>query len=101
MTIIAPIKQQNTREISFQVDEVEIAKDRLSLDFASSILEKKLGKKLLIISHTNKLKLVNNIYIHPLVAAVGFAFNEHRPLLLTPDMIWITIAQGFNDFYIS
>ncbi len=23
------------------------------------------------------------------------AFSEHRPLLLTPDTIWMTIAQGF------
>lgn len=31
---------------------------------------------------------------HPLVAAVGQAFHEHRPLRLTPDHIWLAIAQG-------
>jgi hypothetical protein len=32
--------------------------------------------------------------IHPLLAAVHSAFAEHRPLILSPDVLWITIAQG-------
>jgi Domain of unknown function (DUF4419) len=32
--------------------------------------------------------------IHPLLAAVHVAFAEHRPLVLSPDAIWLTIAQG-------
>jgi hypothetical protein len=32
--------------------------------------------------------------IHPLLGAVHLAFSEHRPLVLSPDVIWITIAQG-------
>lgn len=31
---------------------------------------------------------------HPLLAAVGIAFAQHRPLVLTPDAVWLTIAQG-------
>jgi hypothetical protein len=32
--------------------------------------------------------------VHPLLSAVGRAFAEHRPLVLTPDAVWLTIAQG-------
>ncbi|AKQ69665.1 hypothetical protein A176_006577 [Myxococcus hansupus] len=32
--------------------------------------------------------------IHPLLAAVHAAFAEHRPLVLSPDAVWLTIAQG-------
>ncbi|WP_412543092.1 DUF4419 domain-containing protein [Longispora sp. K20-0274] len=32
--------------------------------------------------------------VHPLLAAVGRAFAEHRPLILSPDAVWLTIAQG-------
>lgn len=32
---------------------------------------------------------------HSLVQAVYLAFSQHRPLVLTPDAIWITLAQGF------
>jgi hypothetical protein len=31
---------------------------------------------------------------HPLIAAAHLAFSEHRPLVLSPDVIWVTIAQG-------
>lgn len=33
--------------------------------------------------------------VHPVVNAVHLAFAGHRPLTLTPDAIWTTIAQGF------
>ncbi|MBV9294061.1 MAG: DUF4419 domain-containing protein [Acidobacteriaceae bacterium] len=33
---------------------------------------------------------------HPLIDAVGTAFGQHRPLRLSPDSIWLTIAQGFS-----
>ena len=28
------------------------------------------------------------------IAATHFAFSQHRPLVLSPDMIWVTILQG-------
>jgi hypothetical protein len=32
--------------------------------------------------------------VHPLMAAVHHAFADHRPLVLSPDAVWLTIAQG-------
>jgi hypothetical protein len=32
--------------------------------------------------------------VHPLLSAVGRAFAEHRPLVLCPDAVWLTIARG-------
>ncbi|MEV2192012.1 DUF4419 domain-containing protein [Streptomyces phaeochromogenes] len=32
--------------------------------------------------------------VHPLLGAVGRAFADHRRLVLTPDAVWLTIAQG-------
>jgi len=34
-------------------------------------------------------------FIHPLIDAVHRAFSDHRPLVLSPDSIWLTIVQGF------
>ena len=34
-------------------------------------------------------------FLHPLVQAVHLAFSDHRPLVLSPDCIWLTIVQGF------
>lgn len=36
-------------------------------------------------------------FLHPLVQAVHIAFSGHRPLVLTPDCIWLTIVQGFTQ----
>jgi len=38
--------------------------------------------------------VVDDVTIHPLLAAVHIAFSDHRPLVLSPDAIWIAIAQG-------
>lgn len=34
---------------------------------------------------------------HPLLEAVRLAYDRHLPLFLSPDDIWLTIAQGFSD----
>ncbi|MFK8032396.1 MAG: DUF4419 domain-containing protein [Gammaproteobacteria bacterium] len=33
---------------------------------------------------------------HPFVAAIHAAFNDHRPLVLSPDMFWLLICQGLS-----
>jgi hypothetical protein len=33
---------------------------------------------------------------HPLIEAVQIAFSQHRPLILSPDCLWLVIAQGFG-----
>ena len=55
---------------------------------------------------------VTSVAHHPLITAVHLAFADHRPLILSPDMIWITIVQGlarhinndperFRDYLVS
>lgn len=34
-------------------------------------------------------------YYHPFVYAAQMAYAQHRPLRLSPDMIWMLMAQGF------
>lgn len=34
--------------------------------------------------------------LHPLLEAIHIAFAEHRPLALSPDSVWLAIAQGFS-----
>ncbi len=46
-------------------------------------------------SHDPAYSTIPNYDFHPLVYSVQTAFSEHRPLVLTPDSIWITLAQGF------
>jgi len=39
-------------------------------------------------------RLLADIPFHPVVAAAHIAFMEHRPLCLSPDIIWLMICQG-------
>src|ERR1700722_15451520 len=32
--------------------------------------------------------------VHPMVGAIHQAYQDHRPLVLSPDMFWLLIAQG-------
>lgn len=42
-------------------------------------------------------QLVEDVRFHPFVTAIHKAFNDHRPLCLSPDMIWLLIAQGLAN----
>ncbi len=39
-------------------------------------------------------RLLADVLYHPVVAAAHHAFMDHRPLCLSPDMIWLMICQG-------
>jgi hypothetical protein len=39
-------------------------------------------------------RLVANVRSHPLIAALHAAFASHRPVRLSPDIVWLTLAQG-------
>jgi hypothetical protein len=40
-------------------------------------------------------RMVADVFFHPVVAAIDLAFRDHRPLVLSPDVIWLLVAQGF------
>lgn len=39
-------------------------------------------------------RLVAHVHAHPVLEAVHLAFAGHRPLTLSPDAVWLMIAQG-------
>ena len=38
---------------------------------------------------------VEEMFVHPLIEAVHVALSQHRPLIFSPDSIWLVISQGF------
>jgi hypothetical protein len=40
-------------------------------------------------------ELVAGVRSHPLIATLHAAFTGHRPVVLSPDIIWLTLTQGF------
>lgn len=96
MTIIAPILEQTINRIRFTVDNVDAAQEHLTVNNPKPRLEKFFEKPLLAFSHDDTFQLIRQRnQTHSLARAVHVAFSSHRPLRLNPDVIWITLAQGF------
>jgi hypothetical protein len=41
--------------------------------------------------------LVANVFFHPVIAAIHQAYCDHRPVVLSPDMLWLLVLQGFAN----
>jgi hypothetical protein len=75
--------------ITFAVDAVTPASSPLPLDPAPL---RRLGDGVILSrTHLHPRLAVQH---HGLVAAMSAAFRQHRPLLLTPDAVWLTLSQG-------
>lgn len=74
---------------TFAVDKVTPAKDAL----ATKPLAEALGE-VLAIGGDPTLPVIDHGPTHALLGAVSIAFAQHRHLVLSPDAIWLTIAQG-------
>ena len=88
------IKPENP--LTFKVAEVEPAEQLLEVYDSKKIFEHKTGKKIKYMPevHTDqKYVFANgNVFIQTLQEC----FDEHRPLKLSPDVIWLTICQGVS-----
>ncbi len=92
---IARVIDHSEDGITFEVDTVKKTSHDLLIEGAYRHFAKQSERRLLACSHNDSLGVVRENDIHPLAGAVHLAFSEHRPLRLTPDHIWLTIAQGF------
>ncbi|MGE5655431.1 MAG: DUF4419 domain-containing protein [Actinomycetota bacterium] len=95
MATIAPILHRAASKIRFCVDSVTPCLQPLPLQSAKLRFEQRYEKPLLAFSHSDSFEVLEDRGLHPLAAAVHYAFSEHRPLLLSPDIIWMVLAQGF------
>ena len=82
---------------TFEVDEVELGQRRLGGGPMTTVLDEYFGER----GH-GKLEaasaLPGGVYrpkVHPFVGALATAYDEHLPLVLSPDHVWTVLAQGF------
>src|SRR5215469_15934665 len=94
--------------ITFSVDKVEGCKKGLPLTTLLENFQIRAGASVLILPEqtspaiapegflTKQHMLDQHQFLNPLIEAVHLAFSDHRPLVLSPDCIWLTIVQGFG-----
>ncbi len=67
-------------------------RERLRAEVVSGNYFRMLGVR----AATGRLVAVTTECSNPLVEAIHLAFSRHLPLTLSPDVIWLTIVQGFS-----
>jgi len=80
----------------FKVDDVEIAPGPKNTMKAQHAFEVKLSREIQFFPDELKDETVVPAWGNNFVATIHTAFDEHRPLSLTPDVIWLVIAQGVS-----
>jgi len=84
---------------SFKVNDVKVSDSLLKEIPGKKAVENFLGEKIEYTSLKNE-KLVDPIRNIPsrlnrFLTTIHLSFAEHRPLVLSPDMFWLLIVQGF------
>jgi len=88
------IERDSTKII--RLSTVGIAKNKLTEHPYKDVLQEKIEQEILYFPNSfNNSKLVktgNNA----LIQTLQHCYDEHRPLILSPDIIWLTIVQGLS-----
>jgi Domain of unknown function (DUF4419)/SMI1 / KNR4 family (SUKH-1) len=85
--------QTSTAGITFVVQPVERATTPLPTCKTNEALNRLLNSKIEGCCDFTA-DCIQKVSFHPLLAAAHFAFSQHRPLVLSPDMIWVAVLQG-------
>ena len=85
---------QQNEGITFSVSPVEKAKSNLpEIDYKTAI-EIRTNKIIESYPMTEKNRTLVATDAHAFISALHIAFAQHRPIVISPDMIWLMIIQG-------
>jgi hypothetical protein len=89
-------QESKKNQITFQVSNVKVTKSNLSETTYKRAIEQRISRLIEgFPSEKENVKIVPTGF-NAFVASIHFAYAEHRPLIISPDMIWLTICQGFS-----
>jgi hypothetical protein len=88
--------------ITFKSSDVEINKEKLPTTNYLSILEKrsKYQKEIKIpeaFALNNQDSLISSDICNNFVGTIHIAYDKHYPLIISPDDLWVILAQGFAN----
>lgn len=81
----------------FEVSNVPITKHAARLSSHVDQMTRMIGSSVESVSKPPNGKIIGSSAGNQLVEAVGWAFAKHYPLVLSPDAIWLTVAQGLAN----
>lgn len=96
VTVIKEFKFEKPQGISFQVSNVKTADTLINADDARKVVENKIGKNILWLPEEHSPNKVVSSYNNGFIQTIQECYDNHRPLILTPDNIWLAICQGVS-----
>lgn len=82
--------------ITFHISNVKRAESALPVEDMRYAIETRIGKKVFAWPHEQDSLPVVPSNMNGFVETVQYCFDEHRPLAISPDAIWLLICQGFS-----
>jgi len=92
-----------TNSITFKLSDVKLSTSELLETTYKRALERRINRVISDFPESYKDEWICPVDFNAFVAAIHFSYCDHRPLIISPDMIWLTICQGvsihFNENY--
>lgn len=90
------VNHEKPKGVSFKVNDVQIADSLLKVNPAKQVFENKIGKEILFFPVEQADYGLVNCSNNGLIQTIQECYDNHRPLVLTPDIIWLAICQGVS-----
>jgi hypothetical protein len=90
------MNQTTAAQVTFAVDPVQVGRELLPTEKVHASVQKLLGTPIEA-SDNYHADVVEQPGFHSLIGAAHLAYQHHYPLVLSPDVIWLTIAQGLAN----
>ena len=89
-------QNKNVIEHSFEVDKVIKAKNYLPEQKTDSAYKYKIQKQIKFIPPEHQNITIVSTKNNAFIQTIQNCYDEHRPLILSPDIIWLTITQAIS-----
>ena len=87
---------QSNQGVTFTVSDVKITDIPLSQYDYTELLEHRIQKKIYSFPSEKHNQQMVPVSYNGFLQAIQYSFNDHRPIVISPDMIWLLICQGFS-----
>lgn len=84
-------------QVEFNCDKVKLADKPLPEVTYVKAIETRIGTKFEACEFNLRDQPLVATDIHPFIYALFIAYSDHRPISISPDMIWLLICQGFSN----
>ncbi len=94
LCVLSQVIKKSGNHIHFKISEVKLADSLLSESGKLDVIENHIGSKIESYSLINRDQTLVETKMHSFLSALHYCFAQHRPLSISPDMIWLMITQS-------